>query len=299
MLRSSKLSSNRLKLLALIVIAALQTACSSSKLEFWRVMPIQMARVTQTESYTQTYILGPENTVDIGDIPLERREKLDARMDTIFQHLLGARNWQYLKNLYGVNSIRDELIAKQIKMQGMLSFTAYLDPDDVRYTVFEGSGRFFAVRDKTGEILLSGDFHIPPQRYKIKQIQSGCVPLRADIFTTRIPGKPTYYNSATIQYDVIFHKVKNHKNAVAIDYDATHYGYIDLNGDGRYEPSELFAALKLNGRYQNAKVIDFTGLNFVKENYDSGTVAELEAHKAAQEDSQRPCVRDRLRESQP
>jgi hypothetical protein len=278
----------------LLAFVLLVSACSSSpKLEFWKQVPIQIARVSQTDSYQQIYILDSDSEININDLSLEQRQKLDARMDLIFIHLIGARNWQYLKNLYGVNSMREELIEKNIYMDGLVNFIAYLDPEDLDYFIMEGNGRFFAIRRKTSEILLSGDFHIPPQRFKIDAMKSGCLPMQIKFYTTRIPGKVTYYQDTTVQYDLRTRPIRKQSDAYTVDYEKPHYAYLDLDGNGEFDKQELFGSLQLNTRYHHAKLIDLGGRNFIKDQYKTSDRAELEANVAAQEDKSRQCVMDK------
>ena len=275
---------------ALITALLLTAGCGSSRIDIWRVLPIQLGRVTQTESYQQRFIFKEDNNQNLTDLSAEQQAQLDARLDQTFNILLGAKNWQHLKNLYGVDAIRTELFGNAIHIDGLMNFTAYLDPESVDYAIIEGSGRFFTIRENNGEILQSGDFHIEPQRYKLSAIQSGCIPVETTIFTTRIPGKTTYYKNALIQYDLYFKKIKNDKRAFTIDYDRPHPSYIDLNGDGHYDSSEHFADLIFNGRHHQAKIFDFAGLNFIKDDYRSDARSAAEAKLAAQEDKSRPCI---------
>jgi len=286
-------SPKRLSMAILICALSLQmSACSNDKsIEFWRQVPIQMVRVSQTDSYTQTFVLGTSTSSSGEELTLEKRQELDERMDRIFITMIGAKNWQHLKNLYGVSAIRDELIDKKVHMEGLINFTAYLDPLDDKHVILEGSGRFFAVRDKTGEMLLSGDSHITPQRYMIDDFKSGCIPLQTSIYTTRIPGKPTFYKEAVIQYDLIIDTGDKDNNTYSVDYRREHKGYIDLDGDNSYSAEhEMFALLKLNGRYSQAKLLDLSGIKFIKKNYNINNAARLDAAKEADKDRQRSCV---------
>ena len=291
--RCSTLKTISLSLLILVTTLQLASCSNTESVEIWRQIPIQMARVTQTDSYTQTFILDIADNATNTELSIDARQQLDARMDQIFIKLIGARNWQYLKNLYGVSSIRDELINKRIHMEGLVNFTAYLDPINNRYVIMEGSGRFFAVRNKTGEILLSGDYHIAPQRYKIDDFESGCIPMETNIYTTRIPGKPTYYKDAIIQYDLIINNEDINNNTFSVDYRREHFAYIDLNSDNNYDASEIFASLKLKGRHHHAKLLDLSGLSFVKNNYKISDATALEAAKTANIDRQKSCVKDK------
>ena len=287
----------------MILAASTLAACSSipDEWQIWRQVPIQMSRVPQTDSYKQTYVIDVDQVKSNEE--LTKTEKQDKRMDQIFNTLIGEKNWQNLKNLYGVNDIRDEVVSGDVSMEGTINFTAYLDPVDQNYIVLEGSGRFFAIRNRIKSsqeqlktILLSGDYHIVPQRYPISSLKSTCIPMDIKIYTTRIPGKITYYHDATIRYDL---RIKSYKkNVYSLNYQSEHKGYLDMDNDGEYKSNEYMASLKMNSEYYHVKLIDLSGLEFIK-NYTDETkkkanldlkIAELQmaSRKTAQKDRQ--CV---------
>ena len=277
--------------LMLLVLLFLLTSCASNTAEIWRQVPIQMARVTQTESYSQTFLISTSEIKREED-RAEKDKLLDARMDRIFTTMIGTGNWQHLKNLYGISSIRNELMNRQIHMDGLLNFVVYLDPNDIRYIVIEGTGRYFAIRDATDAILMSGDFHITPQRYSLKSLERGCIPLDINLYISQIPGKTTYYKEMNVRYNLLINKVKKSKNAYTINYDRDHLAYLDMNNDDIYDPDdELIAAMKLNSRYQHVKLFDLSGLLFVKKDYRISEQAELEATIVGKQQQERQCVR--------
>lgn len=279
------------------VITILLTSCSSvpDELQIWRQVPIQMARVTQTDSYRQTFLIDTD-ALKI-DEKLTEKEKQDKRMDQVFNALIGDKNWQNLKNLYGVNDIRDEVIDGEVRMEGTVNFTAYLDPLDHDYVILEGSGRFFALRAREQTILLSGDYHIAPQRYQIGEFGSSCIPMDISIYTTRIPGKVTFYHGATVRYNL---NIKSYrKNVFSLDYKKAHMGYLDINNDNEYQPDELMASLKMDETYHHVKLIDLSGLEFVKNKYQDKAkgksrieleIAELEMEAEKSKQKNRQCV---------
>ena len=269
-------------------------SCANSSLNIFRQVPIQIARVPQTESYKQEFLISTPS-IDKLDNP-ERDRLRDARMDTIFTSLIGRRNWQYLKNLYGVSDIRNELINGDIYLNGLMNFVAYLDPTDdphdVNYVVIEGTGRYFAIRKKTDAILMSGDFHIEPQRYSLDAFSSGCIPLDVKIYTTRIPGKTTFYKEVLVRYDLLIDTSNEKKNTYSILYKENHPVYLDMNNDHKYEKEiELIASMSMkNTRYPQVKLFDLSGLRFIKMNYKIRKEAELKSLKMSESESQRQCV---------
>lgn len=272
--------------LAAIVLSL--SACASESLKIWRQVPVQMARISQTESYKQRFLI---STPDIEKkAGIEQDQALDQRMDNIFSELAGPKNWQHLKNMYGIVSVRNELLAGRIHMDGLINFNVYLDPTDLDYVVVEGSGRYFAIRDETDAILMSGDFHIPPQRYVIASLSSGCLPLDIKMYITRIPGKTTYYKDITVRYNLLIDTSNAETNAFSLDYTKDHYAFLDLDDNGKINGDrELIAALKLNGQYHQAKLFDIRGLSFIRDNYIISKEAEL-ATAVSSKKSERECI---------
>lgn len=275
---------------AFLILPLALISCTSTSLEFWRQVPIQIARVTQTESYQQTFRISTPSIKKV-DLP-ERNRLLDTRMDAIFTSMIGSRNWQYLKNLYGVSDIRNEFMRGEIHMDGLMNFVVYLDPSDINYVVIEGTGRYFALRDKTDAILMSGDFHILPQRYSLKLFSSGCIPLDVKLYTTRIPGKTTFYKPALMRYDLNIDTTNNSTNTYSIKYENDHLAYLDMDNDGTYDKeNELVASLSMKKtRYPQVKLFDLSGLLFIKKDYTVSKKAELGSIIASESEGQRQCV---------
>lgn len=116
------------------------SACATENLEIWRQIPIQTARISQSEKFTLNFRI---DTPAIAKLVSRRREdELDRRMDSIFINLIGAKNWQLIKNLYGVSSVREELLSGDIHMEGLFNFNIYLDPPGPRKNCI---GRFRTV----------------------------------------------------------------------------------------------------------------------------------------------------------
>ena len=286
---------------AYVAVPLLLISCADNSLEFWRQVPIQIARVTQTESYKQTFRIETPLTKNMKNP--EKDHKLDERMDKIFTSLIGPRNWQYLKNLYGVSDIRDELIKGKIHMDGLINFVVYLDPTDLDYIVIEGSGRYFAIRDKTSAILMSGDFYIPPQRNFIGSLDnssknsptngliSGCIPLDIKIYTTRIPGKTTYYKDVKVRYELNIDTTNKEHNAYSINYEKNHSAYLDIDNDGSFDKDRDFiASLEMKSRYQQVKLFDLSGMAFIKKNYRIAQYVKLKNMAASKIEQKRQCI---------
>ncbi len=283
---------NFLRLLCLASLSLLLVSCAQKTYEFWRQVPIQLARVSQQESYRQTFTISTPEIESIRDIS-KKNNALDQRMDRIFIHMLGSVNWQYLKNHYGIQSIRNELMDGKIHMEGLINFNVYLDHfvgDEVGHMVIEGSGRFFAIRDKTNAILMSGDFKVFPQRYTLSQLEQGCFPLDVNLYTTRIPGETTFYQESVVRYDIIMNLDRKDQDTYSIDYDSEHMTYLDMNDDGVYDPtSELIASMVMNNKHRHVKLFDLSGRHLIKNTYEL-TAAEESDISRDEEYNSRQCV---------
>jgi hypothetical protein len=175
-------------------------------------------------------------------------------------------------------------------MDGLINFTVYLDPvNNYKFIVIEGNGRYFSIRNETQEMLLSGDFHIPPQRFRITSLSEGCLPMEINLYLTRIPGKTTYYNKVVVRYDLLMDTSRADQQVYSLDYDAIHYAFMDMDGDGIYDPiNEKFGELKMNGTFHPAKLIDISGLEAIKR-YNLSKV-DRSATIVAGNESQRKCI---------
>lgn len=292
------------KTLSLFFISLIVLSCSNNSYEFWRQIPIQLSRVAQQESYEQWFIIPTKKIDDLKGSAKEHA--LDKRMDEIFTKMLGSVNWQYLKNHYGTHSMRNELIDKEIQMEGLLNFISYLDlvkinDDDKKHIVIEGSGRYFAIRDSEksgdtkGAILMSGDFKILPQRYSIEELDNGCIPLDINLYTTRIPGETTYYKESIVRYDLIMNINQKANKTYSIDYNAHHNAYLDLDNNKKYDAkTELIASMKIKSLHSHVKIFDLSGSKFIKNTYKITTDKETELKRSIKENKNRKCVKHQI-----
>ena len=292
------------KTLSLFFISFIVLSCANGSYEFWRQVPIQLSRVAQQETYKQWFIIPTEDIKKLKNGAKEHA--LDKRMDEIFTEMLGSVNWQYLKNHYGTHSIRNELIEEKIQMEGLLNFITYLDliktnDSDEKHIVIEGSGRYFAIRssdnpgNSKGAILMTGDFKIFPQRYSIKDLDKGCIPLDINLYTTRIPGETTYYKESIIRYDLIMNNSRKHNKTYSIDYNAHHNAYLDLNNNKTFEKkSELIARMKINSSHSHVKIFDLSGSEFIKNTYNITTDEKTELDRSINKDKNKMCVKHQI-----
>lgn len=247
----------------LLVLCLFQAGCG-----LMHVVPIQLARLSQTEIYTQkfSFLNELENCQYQGmsDI-IEAQNK---RMDNIFKELLGPMNWQNLKDLYGLDTVRSELIEKKIYLKGIINFTIYINP--VRQDLFmaEGSGRYFLIREMTSEILLSGDFYIKGDYHSINELNNGSLMLDVKLFVTRVPDRITYYKDVYLKYEIFIDTSMKEDQIYSIDYNNKHKVYLMENeDDNKTSDEKMIAELSLGKKGGESKLFDLRGLNFLKKDY--------------------------------
>jgi len=234
------------------------------------VVPIQMARVNQLEAYTQTFDFQSAYE-DNALHSIEQMQWFNQRIDDVFLRLLGEGNWQQIKDRYGLGALRDELLRKDIYVRGFFNFSTYLDPVSPESFMVEGMGRFFLVRRKNQAILLSGDFHILPDRHSTKDLDRGYVVLDIALILSRIPEEVTYLHETTLKYKIYFDNSLKNKSVYRLDYQRQHEVHLplsdaeELSGKTRIGGMRLDAKADLTERF---KLLDYRGTQFIRSDYE-------------------------------
>lgn len=232
-----------------------------------QVVPVQLARISQMEAYTQTFDIeiNIPNTSTISDN--EKQDLQVTELDGVLTDLLGPTNWQNLKDLYGSAKLVTAFLKKRIVMKGHIINTLYLDPITHDRVLFEGFGRFFIINEDTGRILLSGDARIIPEYYNLSSFRAGEIKLNIMFYITRIPKRSTNYHQATVEYHVKFNNKFKNKDVYSIDYTTSHDMYLrrPLNRVGN--KMQKIGSLYFERKHAGAKLIDFNGLEVIKSNY--------------------------------
>lgn len=250
--------------------AFLLSGCSLVK-----VVPVQLARVSQMETYTQTFDINlPESSKSV---LTSKRNLQIAELDSVLTDLLGKKNWQHLKDLYGSAYLIDAFLNKEIIMKGQLNSTIYLEPLKHEKVLFEGFGRFFVLMKNSGKILLSGDSQLVPEHHTISSFKNGKLKLKVLFYVTRIPQRSTNYHEAKVEYHIKINNKFKSKNVYALDYDAAHtmYMYRALNKIDK--KMQKIGELKFDAVHAGSKLIDFNGMIVIKNDY-SDMVREFEAY---------------------
>ena len=249
----------------IFVLLVLFTSSCSTVENITNFVPVQLTRVPHTEVYNQTFDI--TSSIDEQYPPLseeQRKKKIDTNMDNIFMSLLGDKNWQYLKDLYGGGSIREEVIDGTVYIHGLINSTIYLEPKQHKKFIMEGSGRWLVINKKDQQILLSGDTHVRPEEYDLAQFKKGKLTIDLDLYVTRIPKRPSYYNKAKVIMELIVDTTQAEKEVFAINYIARHNLYI-VHKDGT---KTKFAYLVFEKSGHKYKIVDLRGIGFVENDYD-------------------------------
>ena len=224
-----------------------------------RVVPVQIARISQIESYKQTFIFS------------EQGEDEKMPMDKVFTKLLGKYNWQNLKDSYGTASLYRALIDEKIYLEGIINITIYVDPLDIESFLLEGFGRYYLILGRTGEedeILLSGDFQIKLDQHSISDLNRGYIYTRVKLYITRIPLQYSYLIEVPLMYKISMDTSMAKKRVYAIDYDTEHDVYLIDKGDNLVPIGKMEIGRTLDEKYINKrKLIDLRGLKFLRDDY--------------------------------
>ncbi len=224
-----------------------------------QIAPIQLGRIAQLETYSHTYDFGK-------DANTATEKQINRKIENTFSLLLGEKNWQALKDRYGFNDIRDELIAKSIQIKGVAQFYISIDPENQQRFLLEGTGKYLLLRDKTKAIMLSGDFIAPPAMYQIADLDAGLLSIDVNLYTTRIPGETTYYQEGVVvKYQIRIDTSRKSDGVYRIDYGAVHGVHLLSNKDDPVSAENKIGELRFDYKNLRAnKLLDVRGLNYLR-----------------------------------
>lgn len=238
---------------ALAMLSALLFGCSMP-----RLIPVQMARLPQLETYEHFFTIG-----DADNTSEEAQRRAVAEVDDVFTRMIGDKNWQAVKDLYGFGAVREELVQGEIYIRGSLAVMIYLDPLSHNSFLVEGQGRYFLIRKESGLIMLQGAFVINPAQHRIADLDKAELPLSIELITTRITGKPTYYyKGEEVVYKIKIDQRLKREKIYSIDYQENHEVFLR---------DKKIGYLKLDsfGNIPNEKLIDLRGRQFLKSDYET------------------------------
>ena len=251
----------------LLVLHTLITGCSIHK-----IVPLQIARVSQTDTYVQTFEVNP--SPELRAKFTNSRDAEIAELDNMLIVLLGKKNWQILKDSYGSSYIVDAFLKKKVKVKGQLNTTIYLEPVQHNKVLIEGFGRFFVLLENES-ILLSGDTHVIPKFYPLVDFANGDLQLESRFYVTRIPKHISNYHEASIMSHIKINNKFKDDDVYALNYAAKHEMFLKLKPKTNKETLRKIGYLKFDPTFASSKLVDFSGMTFVKE-YDERMAEKIE-----------------------
>ena len=244
----------------LLLILLISSSC--------RVIPIQMVRVSQSEAYIQKFDVLEISTRDSGSDSEFLYAEQDKKIDEAFSKLLGTKNWQNVKDIFGLKEVRTKLLTGEITANGLLNILIYINPENHDEFFIEGNGRFFIINQSEGQIMLSGDFHIPTEKHKISELFDGQILISANLYTTRVPEQLTYINEANLKYCIKMDNSRAKKKQLLIDRRVEHEVYLMKDAiDDELDSSKLIGKMRFLDANQKSKVIDLGGMRFLRNDY--------------------------------
>lgn len=248
-----------------VILATLCSACS-----FTQVVPLQLGRISQSDTFVQKFSFLDKLSADSGTSSPYSEQRLYAgtqKMDQIFTLMLGDKNWQNIKDLYGLGNLRQELLAKKIYIKGFTNIIIYPDPFDANLFSIDGSGRYFMIREKNDAILLTGDYSFYNQQHAISDLKKGYIVLDAKLYLIKIPGLVTYYHEAPIKYKIFIDISLADKQVYSVDYNKKHLAYL-VEEDEELETTAPFASISFSPPSRPVKLWDMRGIEFMRRDYE-------------------------------
>lgn len=208
-----------------------------------RLVPIQLTRVIQIESYEQTYDL-----------------KSVEKTANVLEKLMGEKNWEILINYLGSNEYLQELQQSQIIVKGNLIMSITLDPNDHETFFAEGFGRYYVIRETTKELLFSADFRIIENKHTLNEFKAkGFIAIDVQQYMIRhfpTAGEKNYFHEKPFRINIF--TTSSMEGVYSIDYEKPHELLIDGQVAGH-----LHFSKSLSGK----KLIDVRSRGYVKNDY--------------------------------
>ena len=231
-----------------------------------RPIPIQLVRVAQFETYTQTFELEPE----------------DAKR--VFEKLLGPDGWKMLDRRWAEleTSLPIMDFVNTIEIKGTLMITLSILPSNIDSFVVEGSGRFYVIHreQENNVILFTGDFFVVDDQHSLAELDDGELVFGirqqqirhfARVREHEVPGaggppvrmiqeELNYYNDVRVDFRIFVDTSMAKHDVYMMDYSTDRHR-VELDG-------ELIGHLKLGEpRPGFRKLIDLRGRRFLRQDY--------------------------------
>ena len=208
-----------------------------------RVVPIQMARVVQIDTYEHWYEI-----------------KDETHADKVFREILGKKNWDaFILYCGDIIDVLKDLREKKIVVQGSVIITMSLVPEDHDKFFIEGLGRYYVVRKSTNEIMFSATYYITENIHSIKSLERNGkieIEMKQHLIRHFAPEKPNYFHDAPLKFRMYIKAVKD--QVFSFDYSRNHE--LVVNG-------EIVGYLKFKEPKSGSKLLDMRGLNLIRNDY--------------------------------
>lgn len=212
-----------------------------------RTIPVQITRVAQIETYTQTYEIEPGNA---------RR---------VFEKLLGRDNWGVLDRRW--STLQAELsisrLISTLEVKGTLNMTFSILPSNAGAFTAEGTGRYYVVQKEAANdlILFTGDFFVVDDLHSLGELDDGeiVVGIRQQQVRHFAEGL-NYYNDVRVDLRIAVDTSLAKHGIYSLDY-ASDQHRVELDG-------QVIGRLRFDRpRPGFRKLIDLRGLQFLRRDY--------------------------------
>lgn len=208
-----------------------------------RIMPVQMARVTQIDTYEHWYEF-----------------KDEAHADKVFRIIMGQKNWESFIQYCGrIGEVLQDLQRREIQVQGTIIMTLSLVPTDHEKFIIEGFGQYYVVRKTTNEIMFSATYYILDNIHSLKELQTtNCIEVETKQYLIRhfAAEKPHYFHDTPLRFRFYTRLLQD--RVYTLDYDRKHELVIG---------NEAVGYLQFHRSRYGDKVIDMRGISYLKNDY--------------------------------
>lgn len=215
-------------------------------------LPIQTARVVQTEQYEQFF------TIPSGGGETSCNDDSRNYLSGMFPRLIGPENWANLSVVFARPSICDEMAAEKISILGNMNAIVYLVPGTVDEFVLEGSGHYYLIRQADRSIMMGGDFQILPDKHSVADMRRGSLDIDIQLITTMIGGVTTYMHDADLSYRIFIDLDRQEDDVYAIDYTRRHQAFLG---------EDMISEIVFSAGERPNKLIDFRGVELLQTDY--------------------------------
>lgn len=211
-----------------------------------RIAPVQSARVVQTESFRQRFVI--ENVV---------------RAERVFRSVLGPENYDALKPDEWVPYV-EKLLAGSVEARGEGTLVISIMPQRHDQFFFEGWGHYSVADRESKQILFSGEFTVVDDGpHSMTEFQRGYLDTRVRQSLVRhfALHRPTFIHESELVLRVHIKRID--QDLYILDYGTGHEVGI-VNDVGRVE---VIGCAEFDDQRDGRKLIDLRGIDFLRDDY--------------------------------